>query len=276
MKLTKTPNLQNKAQVTGKKSDYPRILVAEDDLEMRKMLVWSIKRKDYEVIECGDGIVLMKHLGLLEPENSAPNIDLVVSDIRMPGTNGLRVLEMAKDFEELPPIILITAYPDQETYDKAERLGARAVLAKPFDVDDLIDEITRILPSYRQLRQQVVSDRSKNSLQFPYQFVFRHVSTTSPIRDFIQILAAKLNRYKDYIEFCRFELIGSKTRNNKDNLYFVKIYLEIKGESLVSKQYSGPGEECDNVYLAIRMVFSKVTCFLRDYKIRNNRHRKHS
>ena len=267
---TKTTGLQSKVQVDAGMSNFSRILVAEDELEMRKLIAWSIKRKGYEVIECGDGAVLMKHLGFMEPLRQENDIDLVVSDIRMPGTTGLQVLEKAKDHENIPPIILITAYPDQETYDKAKRLGARAVLAKPFDIDDLMDEITRILPIHSIPKDQVSSVAGKDPLKFSCQFIYKHVPVTSPIRDFILKAATKLNRYADHFRHCRVEVTDS---NSRVPLHFVKIYVEVGAETLVSKSYSGPGEKYDNVYLAIRAAFGKVAYMLREQKQRNDKHR---
>jgi CheY-like chemotaxis protein len=62
---------------------------------------------------------------------------VIVSDIRLPGYSGFDLLEALHDAQCDTPVILMTAFGDQETHDKARRLGAVAIFDKPFDADDL-------------------------------------------------------------------------------------------------------------------------------------------
>jgi CheY-like chemotaxis protein len=121
------------------------ILLAEDDVEMRRLLAWSLERAGYHVIECPDGMTLMRKLGYLDAHGSIQPADLVVSDIRMPGFTGMEVLQSAHDFGDALPIILVSAFADEAAYEQAERLGAAALLAKPFDVEELIEKIGETL-----------------------------------------------------------------------------------------------------------------------------------
>ncbi|WP_125956094.1 response regulator [Novosphingobium sp. MD-1] len=69
--------------------------------------------------------------------------DLVISDVQMPGTSGL---ELAKILgKEAVPLILITAFPSPEVKQQAIAQGVRCFMRKPFDPDELIDCIERIL-----------------------------------------------------------------------------------------------------------------------------------
>jgi len=125
----------------------PCVLLAEDDRAMRSLLTYSLKRAGYRVVTCEDGWELLSHLGsYLMEQQEHEDIDVVVSDIRMPGVTGLEVLEGAREATAFPPMILITAFGDDWTHDEAERLGARAILDKPFDVDALLDEVRRVAP----------------------------------------------------------------------------------------------------------------------------------
>ena len=70
---------------------------------------------------------------------------LILSDINMPGMNGLALLPKAKSLRPDVPIIMITAYGDAETKRKALENGAEALLTKPIDFNSLRDEIdTRV------------------------------------------------------------------------------------------------------------------------------------
>jgi len=124
----------------------PRILLAEDDYDMRILLAWSLRESGYEVVECPDGIHLLDHVGSFFPPADPEDFDLIISDIRMPGVTGLEVLEGTREYKGFPPMILITAFGDEETHEQARRLGAVAIFDKPFDIDDLLTKVREIVP----------------------------------------------------------------------------------------------------------------------------------
>ena len=93
----------------------------------------------HQVVEITDGEGLLAQLTLAEP------VDLVISDIRMPGKSGLEVLDSLRDQECLPAVILMTAFGCEVTRAEATRLGARAVLSKPFGLGELRGAVRAIL-----------------------------------------------------------------------------------------------------------------------------------
>lgn len=140
-----------KAEVTGtndvKSSKLYRVLLAEDDYEMRKLLAQALRKAGYDVVECSDGVSMLSHLSvfLLPDEVAHVSVDLIISDIRMPGVTGLEVLEGSFEIEGFPPVIMITAFGDAKTHMRAKRFGAAAVFDKPFDVDVLLQKVNVIL-----------------------------------------------------------------------------------------------------------------------------------
>jgi DNA-binding NtrC family response regulator len=115
-----------------------RILLAEDDSEMRRLLSAILRRDNCEVIEAQSGTHLSELIareGLMAPSDA--RLDLIISDIRMPGRSGLEVLAGLRRTDQTTPVILITAFGDRDTHADAHRLGALAVFNKPFDLDDL-------------------------------------------------------------------------------------------------------------------------------------------
>ena len=126
-----------------------RLLLAEDDREMRKLLARVLRQSGYDVVECPDGMAMLTHLAdfLLPDGFSREKIDLIISDIRMPGVTGMEVLEGRPTRGDFPPMILITAFGDDATHARAAKLGAAAMLDKPFDIDDLLDEVKAVLVS---------------------------------------------------------------------------------------------------------------------------------
>ena len=72
--------------------------------------------------------------------------DLIISDIRMPGITGMTILDGVQLFEGFPPMILITAFGDEETHAEAKRLGVAAIFDKPFDLDELLRKVVELAP----------------------------------------------------------------------------------------------------------------------------------
>ena len=112
------------------------IFLAEDDDDMRALITAALVSDGYEVIEAKDGAEL---LDLLASATTSPmkRPDLIVSDVIMPGYSGLGVLAALHRSSWRVPVILITARRDDAVALDALRLGASAVVRKPFDIDDL-------------------------------------------------------------------------------------------------------------------------------------------
>ena len=126
----------------------PVILLAEDDKEMRTLLAQALRAACYRVSECVDGWNLLEHLRcfILPDSRRHDQVDLVISDIRMPGLTAFEILEGVEDTDGFPPIILITAFGDADTHTQAEKFGAVAILDKPFEIDDLLAKVRKIVP----------------------------------------------------------------------------------------------------------------------------------
>jgi DNA-binding response OmpR family regulator len=129
----------------------PHILLAEDTDEMRSVIAFRLRQQGYSVTECTDGAELLARLGVyLHPETmehppQSPKYDLVISDVRMPGVFGTSIVEGASECPLFPPTILITAFGDDETHEKARQVGVAAVMDKPFDMSELLDKVRTVI-----------------------------------------------------------------------------------------------------------------------------------
>ena len=110
----------------------PRILLADDDRELRSLLGTTLRRAGYEVIEAGDGIEVVNFLYADGSAEWMPPLDAIVSDLCMPGLTGLEALTCLRDDDHRLPFILMTAFGTADVRAQARRLGATAVLMKPF------------------------------------------------------------------------------------------------------------------------------------------------
>jgi DNA-binding NtrC family response regulator len=126
-----------------------RVLLAEDDTEMRRVLVWALRKAGYDVIEFHDGMEFADYLYASVLDGGARDLaDLVVSDNRMPGASGLEILSGLREVGCKTPVILITAFGDPATHEEARRQGA-AVIDKPFDLTRFIDAVRAALEPAR-------------------------------------------------------------------------------------------------------------------------------
>jgi signal transduction histidine kinase len=112
------------ANVVGEK----RVLVVEDDGEVRAMLVESLRMLGYTVTEAADGQAGLKRL-----QDDKP--DLLMVDFAMPGMNGIDVIAAARKLREDLPVILATGYADVDISGLAVKRCT--ILRKPFQLDDL-------------------------------------------------------------------------------------------------------------------------------------------
>lgn len=106
-----------------------RIAIVDDDPGQRQLLANALERAGYDPVRCEDG-----PQGL----EAAPDVSLMLLDVRMPGMSGLEVLETVKRDRPQLPVILLTAYIDVRDAVKAMKQGALDYLEKPVDLDELI------------------------------------------------------------------------------------------------------------------------------------------
>jgi DNA-binding response OmpR family regulator len=123
------------------------VVLAEDDDAFRAFLASRLREAGLRVQECRHGTELVQRMEDAFGQAGSQDVDLIISDIRMPGFTGMEVLAGMNVFsrERRCPIVLITAFGDPETHKEAKRLGAAAVIDKPFEVDELLAEVQRIL-----------------------------------------------------------------------------------------------------------------------------------
>ena len=117
-----------------------RVLVADDEANMRKTLSEVLRKHGCDVQTVKDGY---EACTLLDAER----FDLVISDIRMPYRNGYEVFEAAKRTTHHPPVILMTGFgwDPHHSIVRASKQGLESVLFKPFEVETLLEELHKAL-----------------------------------------------------------------------------------------------------------------------------------
>jgi DNA-binding response OmpR family regulator len=140
-------NLANPGEPQPEKVFRPRILIADDDVEMRTLLAFTLKSEGYEVVECANGTEILEQLNTVGVPNPSQCFDLVITDLRMPGISGLELLERLRHRRDVPPVILITAFGDEQTHIQARQLGAAASVDKPFEITGFLELVRALIAS---------------------------------------------------------------------------------------------------------------------------------
>ena len=127
------------------------ILVVDDERSMREMLSIMLKREGYDVVVAESGPAAIEIL-------KRRPIDLLISDIKMPGMSGLDVLREAKEIRHGIVGILMTAYKSTESLQSALRLGAVDYLDKPFKNEQLTRKVRDAMEQRRLRGYDIVGD----------------------------------------------------------------------------------------------------------------------
>lgn len=115
-----------------------RLLIVDDDEEMRDLLRKVLEKEGYRVSVAGDG---REALAVLAREA----FDLVVTDMLMPHDGGLELLEALQKIQPALPVIIVTAFGDWHSYTRALELGAAAFISKPLRMSELIAAVHNAL-----------------------------------------------------------------------------------------------------------------------------------
>lgn len=163
-----------------------RILIIEDEKVIRTALRRLLERHDYTVAEAGSILEAEEHHALA-------SFDLIISDLRLPGLPGTEVITRATGV----PVLIMTSYASVKSAVEAMHKGAADYIAKPFDHDEMLHAIHRILEKDRLQRQNAAL---KSDLQRNYpvsgiiggcpamQQVFEHIRKIAPTDSTVLIL----------------------------------------------------------------------------------------
>lgn len=136
-----------------------RILAVDDEPNMRRLLEIGLRQAGYQVVSAENGQAALEVL-------KAEQIDLVVSDLHMPGMNGLALLKQIRSDHEALPFIMVTAQGEINTAVEAMKLGAADYILRPFDLEVLEVAIAKALDVQRlQLENTYLKDAAQSTVQ---------------------------------------------------------------------------------------------------------------
>lgn len=125
-----------------------KVLVAEDDAELRRLVCETLRSRGHAVQELSDGGRLLVALTQAHSSAGADTFDVLLADVQMPICTGLDIAETLHQTRFSKPVILMTAFSDAPTRARAARIGA-VMVDKPFDLDDLADQVAALAATSR-------------------------------------------------------------------------------------------------------------------------------
>jgi two-component system, OmpR family, response regulator len=128
------------------------LLLADDDTNNRRILRRALENEGYHVVEAADG---QNALDMLKSEQ----VDLLITDVIMPGMDGIELLERAREVQPDLRAIVMTGYKSSEAIIGAFRNRACDFLTKPVHLDELLETVSTALKQDSTCQIEVVSDK---------------------------------------------------------------------------------------------------------------------
>jgi DNA-binding NtrC family response regulator len=155
-----------------------KILIAEDDADLRDLLQDDLEDAGYETVVAIDGRAAMAHI-----QREREWIDLLITDMRMPGLAGDELLNAMRTHRSEAPVIVITAFGSVEQAVEMVKAGAFQYLTKPFDTDDLLRAVAQALELSAPQREQA---RLRRELP---ETPTRIIGASWPMREMFKLIA---------------------------------------------------------------------------------------
>lgn len=154
-----------------------RVLITDDDADMRDLLQEVLEDAGYTTVVAVDGRAA---LALVEREREM--IDLVITDVRMPGITGDELLRAVRERRAEAPVIVITAFGSVEQAVEMVKAGAFEYLTKPFDPPELLQAIEQALKQSAPQREQARLRRESPSTPA------RIIGASRPMRELFDLI----------------------------------------------------------------------------------------
>jgi two-component system response regulator HydG len=159
----------------------PRVLVADDNLEMARTIADGLADRGYDVTAAASGNEAIARL-------TSERVDAVVTDLRMPNGDGMELLMASRRLDANRPVIVMTAYSAVDTAVESIRQGAYHYLTKPFKQDELAIFLQRALEEVR-VRREASTLKTALRTRFSTSSIIGRSPAIEAVRDRVQRVA---------------------------------------------------------------------------------------
>jgi two-component system chemotaxis response regulator CheY len=130
-----------------------RILVVDDEDQVRKVVRMTLTKAGYDVVEAEDG---EKGIVAIKSGDNPLMLDAIICDIRMPKVNGIEAIAYFRAQFPSVPVIVLTAYPDPESAAGLLRQGVMEYLVKPVDPGKLTATVNKAVKAHVLFKDQFI------------------------------------------------------------------------------------------------------------------------
>jgi excisionase family DNA binding protein len=138
-----TPPIATPAQSgSSPRNGHPRVLIVDDEASIRDLLCKTLQLAEYEVETAQDA---GSALSLLRRDSASERFDLVITDLKMPGMDGLTLAKEVKQLKSNLPVIIITGFSSEKAAIDAVNVGVAGYLTKPFRIPQVLEAAAKAL-----------------------------------------------------------------------------------------------------------------------------------
>jgi DNA-binding NtrC family response regulator len=211
-----------------------RILVVDDEVNARTALAELLAEEGYEVETAADAFKALGKMDAFAP-------DVVLTDLKMPGMDGIELVARLRELEDAPTVIVMTAFGAVQSAVEAMRAGASEYLTKPLNIDELLVSLGRVFEhralrrETRQLRQRVrdrVAPSNIVGASPPMQRIFEVIDQAAPSKATI-LITGESGTGKELVANAIHD------RSPRSTGPFVKLHCAALAESLLESELFG-------------------------------------
>ena len=119
-----------------------KILIIDDESDVRDVLKFHLSEKNYNVIEAENG---QEGIDLLKSGDNLTNVGVIICDIRMPKVNGIECIQYIRQEAPGIPIVVVTGFPDTQIAVNLLDEGVKEYLVKPVDKEKLVSTVEKLV-----------------------------------------------------------------------------------------------------------------------------------
>lgn len=125
-----------------------RVLVVDDEADVRKAVSLALTKSGYQVLEAADG---KKAVEVINSDDNPLMVDVIICDIRMPNVNGVEAIAYFRRQYPALPIIVLTGFPDVQLATSLLKQGAADYVVKPVERDKLVAAVESAMKQYSRV-----------------------------------------------------------------------------------------------------------------------------
>ena len=125
-----------------------KVLIIDDESDVRDVLKFHLSEKNYKIIEAENG---QEGIDLLKSEDNMTNVGVILCDIRMPKVNGIECIQYIRQEAPGIPIVVVTGFPDTQMAVSLLNEGVKDYLVKPVEKEKLIETVDKWVTAGKEI-----------------------------------------------------------------------------------------------------------------------------